>query len=236
MNSSGERLKTLLQECNLTASDFAAHRKVTPQHVNNWFKRGVPLARLDEFAELLCVHPRWLRTGEGPKHPSPLPRLCITRPGSAPEAGTLSGLMAHDGPDARIPFHRVHDGHLESIPGRHLRLPRQALDTLGVAIEHSLCLDMPAHNMNPVLPLGTLLAVDRSLTRIIPGETYALLHNGVLRIHTLSLGDNGALFLHSHDNHNYPTERYTAAQRKRQDLRIIGWVFWWSHLRPSRPD
>ncbi|HDS1819331.1 TPA: helix-turn-helix transcriptional regulator, partial [Pseudomonas putida] len=72
MNTSGDRLKALLHECGLTPSDFAAQRSVTPQHVNNWFRRGVPLARLDEMADLFCVHRRWLRSGEGPKHPTPI--------------------------------------------------------------------------------------------------------------------------------------------------------------------
>ncbi|EPM63950.1 Cro/CI family transcriptional regulator [Pseudomonas syringae pv. actinidiae ICMP 19071] len=44
--------------------------KITPQHVNNWFKRGVPMARIDEVAELLTVNARWLRSGDGPKHPN----------------------------------------------------------------------------------------------------------------------------------------------------------------------
>lgn len=52
MNTSGERLRALLRECGLTPSDLAALRHVSAQHVNNWFKRGVPLARLDELAEL----------------------------------------------------------------------------------------------------------------------------------------------------------------------------------------
>lgn len=69
MNTSGDRLKALLREVHLSASDFAKNRGVTPQHVNNWFKRGVPMARLNEIAELLCVSSRWLRTGEGLKHP-----------------------------------------------------------------------------------------------------------------------------------------------------------------------
>lgn len=69
MNTSGDRLRTLLREVHLSASDFAKNRDVTPQHVNNWFKRGVPMARLDEIAELLSVTSRWLRTGEGPKYP-----------------------------------------------------------------------------------------------------------------------------------------------------------------------
>ncbi|EPN56110.1 transcriptional regulator, partial [Pseudomonas syringae pv. actinidiae ICMP 19079] len=70
MNTSGDRLRILLRECHLTATDFAANRKITPQHVNNWFKRGVPMARIDEVAELLTVNARWLRSGDGPKHPN----------------------------------------------------------------------------------------------------------------------------------------------------------------------
>ncbi|MCF4971378.1 transcriptional regulator, partial [Pseudomonas lactis] len=69
MNTSGDRLKALLREVHLSASDFAKNRGVTPQHVNNWFKRGVPMGRLNEIAELLCVSSRWLSDGKGPKHP-----------------------------------------------------------------------------------------------------------------------------------------------------------------------
>jgi len=66
MNTSGDRLKALLREVHLSASDFAKNRGVTPQHVNNWFKRGVPMGRLNEIAELLCVSSRWLHAGVGP--------------------------------------------------------------------------------------------------------------------------------------------------------------------------
>src|SRR5438067_2347871 len=71
MKTSGDRLRALLRECHLSATDFAANRKVTPQHVNNWFKRGIPVARIEEVAELLSVNSAWLRSGEGPKHPGP---------------------------------------------------------------------------------------------------------------------------------------------------------------------
>ncbi|RUQ45208.1 XRE family transcriptional regulator, partial [Corynebacterium pseudodiphtheriticum] len=86
MNTSGDRLKALLREVHLSASDFAKDRGVTPQHVNNWFKRGVPMGRLNEIAELLCVSSRWLNTGLGPKHPpanflldGPTARTALTR-------------------------------------------------------------------------------------------------------------------------------------------------------------
>ncbi|WP_449430047.1 LexA family transcriptional regulator [Pseudomonas putida] len=232
MNTSGDRLKALLHECGLTPSDFAAQRSVTPQHVNNWFKRGVPLARLDELADLFCVHRRWLRSGEGPKHPNPILRSCAPRKASGSRPTPLS---THDSPLQRIPFHALREGVLAPVEGNHLRLPGSALQALGVAAENAICVAMPAANMLPLIPVDTTLAIDRSLSHVIEGETYALLHNGRLRVNNLSLSANGTLYLHSHDRVNYTVERYTPAQRQAQRLEIVGWVFHWSHFRQRRP-
>ncbi|MFP3407468.1 S24 family peptidase [Pseudomonas sp. SIMBA_065] len=232
MNTSGDRLKALLHECGLTPSDFAAQRSVTPQHVNNWFKRGVPLARLDEMADLFCVHRRWLRSGEGPKHPNP-----ILRSGPPPPTHDTppSPLSAHGGRMLQVPLHELHNGRLAPIASKHLRLPCKALKALGVAADQAICLAMPAANMAPLIPQEATLAVDLGMTKVIEGETYALLHNGTLRVNNLSLGQHGTLYLHSHDRRNYAVERYTRAQRQAQGLEIIGWVFHWSHFRRQRP-
>lgn len=231
MNTSGDRLKALLQECNLTPSDFAAQRKVTPQHVNNWLKRGVPQARVEEIAGLFCVHPGWLRNGEGPKHPGP-----FTPPRPAkPRVATPAPLLALASESVPLPLYLVRDEGLEAAPDLHQPIPREALDCVRVATQHAFCIGMPANNMAPYLPQGALLAVDRSFTRVVEGECYALLHNGKLRVHQLTLGRHGTLCLHSHDRLNHPTERYTAYQRRAQRLEILGWVFWWSCLRPTRP-
>ncbi|MFB4391985.1 MULTISPECIES: helix-turn-helix transcriptional regulator [unclassified Pseudomonas] len=229
MNTSGDRLKALLLECNLTPSDFAAQRSVTPQHVNNWFKRGVPLARLDEIADLFCVHRHWLRSGEGAKHPSPILRPCMPEPPAPPLQ------HGYDGTQASIAVHGLQDGTLAEQAQGYLRLPVQALESLGVLPENALCLHMPGANMAPLIPMDATLAIDRSLTRVIDGQIYALLHDRQLRVHSLSLGHNGTLCLHSHDRRNYTVERYTAAQRQAQGLQILGWVFWWSWFSRQRP-
>ncbi|MDD0973205.1 LexA family transcriptional regulator [Pseudomonas fontis] len=235
MKTSGDRLRVLLRECNLTASDFAAQRKVSPQHVNNWFHRGVPMARLDEIAELLCVRSKWLRSGEGPKHHTPLPRLSRSSDQPVAELPDHSLLAAHREDDVYLPFYRAQAKIFEPIPQRHLRIPRQALDSLGVSGQQALCLCMPDYNMAPLLPFGSTVAVDRSFTRVIDGEVYAVLHNGRLRIHSLSQRPNGALRLHSHDSDEFPCETYSVSQARNQGLEIVGWVFWWSQLRQERP-
>ncbi len=232
MTNSGDRLRALLLECALTPSDFAVQRNVSPQHVNNWFKRGIPLARLDEIADLFCVYPRWLKSGEGPKHPDPILRPRATSPAPPRQAPLL---LADDGRQHHFDLQRFDSGALQPVAAHQLSLPQRTLDALGIQHHDVLCLAMPAHNMAPVIPCNAVLAIDRSLTRVVEGETYALLHHGRLRIHHLSLGDHGVLSLHSHDRLNYPTERFSPAQRRAQDLHILGWVFWYAHLRQRRP-
>ena len=231
MKTSGDRLKALLQECGLTPSDFAAQRRVTPQHVNNWFRRGIPLARLDEIADLFCVHRRWLRCGEGPKHPSSI--LRVDASGSEPVS--TRALSKQDGRLLHVPFHEVNEGRLVALDGHCLRLPAKALKALGIAPGNAVSLAMPASNMEPWIPSNAILAIDLSQTSVVDGETYALLHNGALRVNSLSRGQNGTLCLHSSDRHNYPVERYTRVQRQDQRLEILGWVFHWSHYRQRRP-
>lgn len=232
MNTSGDRLRALLQECDLTPSDFAVQRKLTPQHVNNWFKRGVPQARLDELSALFCVHRRWLQTGEGPKHPDPLVPARRARPRTSAPSAPLLELQAVG---VQVPLHQVSEAGLEPVPGLYQTLPSQALASVGVMPSQCICLGMPGPNMAPLLPQGTLLAVDRSFTRVVAGEYYALLHNGRLRVHQLTHGPSGTLCLHSHDRLNYPVERYSPQRLKSQRLEVIGWVFWWSCLRTERP-
>ncbi|MBF8693704.1 LexA family transcriptional regulator [Pseudomonas fulva] len=232
MNTSGERLRALLQECGLTPANFAAQRGVTPQHVNNWFNRGVPLARLDELADLFCVHRRWLRTGEGAKHPNAILRTCPPRP--VPIDAPIPRAV-HRGRVVHVPFHEVRNGLLCKVSGRALRLPANALRMLGVKHDTSICMAMPGGNMAPLIPVEATLAIDMSMTQIVEGETYALLINGALRVHNLTMGEHGTLYLHSHDRHNYAVERLPPSQRQAQGLEILGWVYHWSHFRRQRP-
>lgn len=226
MNTSGDRLRILLRECHLSATDFAANRRVTPQHVNNWFKRGIPMARLDEVAELLSVTSRWLRTGEGPKHPT---ESANESDGGEP---TPSPTPASQ-PDVEIQvFQQAETGQhaLNEVPGRKIRLPRQTLDELHIHPRDAMCLSMNGNSMADRLQNGSLLGIDRHTTHIIDGEMYALEHGGLLRIRYLYRLPNGGLRLRSHNNHEYPDESFSAEDIRQQGIRVLGWVFWWSTL------
>lgn len=229
MNTSGDRLRTLLRECHLSATDFAANRKVTPQHVNNWFKRGIPIARLEEVAELLSVNARWLRTGEGPKHP--------TEPASESTGTVLPSIALQGrstlGPDVEIPVFQESEsgqGALVEVPGQKIRLTLKMLHSMDIEPKQAICVRMAGNSMTDRLEDGSLLAVDRGTTQIIDGEMYALEHGGLLRIRYLYRLPSGGLRLRSHNNHEFPDESFSAEQLARQPIRILGWIFWWSTL------
>ncbi|WP_109514675.1 S24 family peptidase [Pseudomonas ovata] len=234
MNTSGDRLRILLRECHLSATDFAANRKVTPQHVNNWFKRGIPMARLEEVAELLTVNARWLRTGEGPKHPT---EPANESTGGVRQPAPMQGRNT-SGPDVDIQvFKESETGQsaLVEVPGEKIRLPLTMLHSLDIDPKQTLCVRMSGNSMADRLEDGSLLAVDRGTTQVVDGEMYALEHGGLLRIRYLYRLPSGGLRLRSHNNHEYPDESFSAEQIARQPLRILGWIFWWSTLNPRKP-
>jgi phage repressor protein C with HTH and peptisase S24 domain len=237
MNTSGDRLRALLRECHLSATDFAANRNVTPQHVNNWFKRGIPIARIDEVAELLTVNPRWLRSGHGPKHPGdPFEMVEDSSPSTAVQVPERQ----HPD-DVHLPFLKeiaLHSNDGQTVvteaPGRKVRLPRWALQTMSVDPESAVCAPMIGNSMAEKIQDGSIIGIDRGLTHIIDGEMYALEHGGMLRVKYLYRLPGGALRLRSHNSAEYPDEILSAEHLQQQSIQVIGWVFWWSTLNTRR--
>ena len=235
MNTSGDRLRALLRECHLSATDFAANRKVTPQHVNNWFKRGIPMARLDEVAELLTVNARWLRTGEGPKHPCDSANENNGGDSGASRHSNRSSLRS----DVEVPVYKetesdTGDTLIAEAPGKKIRLPLHVLQSMNINIENAICVAMIGNSMADKIQDGSVLGIDRGLTRIIDGEMYALEHSGMLRVKYLYRLPGNGLRLRSHNSAEDPDELFSAEQIEQQGIRVLGWVFWWSTLNTRR--
>jgi len=237
MKTSGDRLKALLRECHLAPTDFAAHRNMSPQQVNNWFSRGVPHARIDEVAELLSVNARWLRHGIGPKYHCPTAQETAPpgQPPTLPPRQTWIDLAGSDEHDALIAFHRVKGGELVLVPDRYLRLPHLALHRLDIDPGQAVAITMPDNSMNDTLPLGSCLAVDRGLTDIYEGERYALMDNGMLRIKRIYHLPGKTLRLRSQNSDEYPDQVIGQEQLLAQRVQIVGWVFWTATLAAYRP-
>lgn len=235
MNTSGDRLKALLREVNLSASDFAKNRGVTPQHVNNWFKRGVPMGRLNEIAELLCVSSRWLSDGRGPKHPpanylleGPDTRKLL--PTREDTGKYLTGPACRpETTDVEIPLHPTFTS------SERIRVSRYSLQTLNVHPDRAVGAYMVDNSMTDIIQQGATLAIDRGRTQIIDGEIYAVEHDGMLRIKYLYNRPGGGLRMRSHNAAEHPDEYLNHEERFEQSFKIVGWVFWWFTLNNRRP-
>jgi len=61
----GQRLRSLLEEYDISPSGFAKVLGTSPQCLTNWSTRGIPRQRVEPLARLLSVSEAWLVTGEG---------------------------------------------------------------------------------------------------------------------------------------------------------------------------
>ena len=144
--------------------------------------------------------------------------------------------------DVELPFFRevpVAPGsnktHVIVDNSQPIRLPRSHLDSLEINYGDAICAYMIGNSMADKIQAGSLIGLDRGLTRIIDGEMYALEHSGMLRVKYLYRLPGNGLRLRSHNSAEYPDELFTAEQIEEQGIRVLGWVFWWSTLNIQRP-
>lgn len=112
-----------------------------------------------------------------------------------------------------------------------LRFGKLTLRRQGVQPENAVCVSVYGNSMEPVLPHGSTAGVDRGKTHIKDGDIYALEHNGHLRVKIVYRLPSGGVRLRSFNRDEHPDEEYSPDDIQRQDLVIIGRVFWYSVLR-----
>ncbi|MGJ7515465.1 S24 family peptidase [Pseudomonas baetica] len=241
-NTSGPRFKALLGIANITTTGFADFLNTAPQNVHNWFTRGVPAHCLEEVARKLSVNSEWLKTGDGPKDATHL-RL-HDESGNVFDAQAIRGVYTVIEPtDVELPLFKEtatapgsSQTHVVEDPDQSIRLPRSHLDSLEINHADAICAHMIGNSMAERIEDGSILAIDRGLTQIVDGEIYAIEHDGMLRIKYLHRMPGNALRLRSHNREDYPDEIFRPAQIEEQNIRVLGWVFWWSTLNKRRPE
>ncbi|MEN1896735.1 helix-turn-helix transcriptional regulator [Pseudomonas aeruginosa] len=123
---------------------------------------------------------------------------------------------------------------VREIKGRKLRFSYATLRNAGVSPSAAFCATVSGNSMEPLIMNGATIGVDRSATRILDGEIYALEHDGMLRVKYLYRLPAGGMRLRSFNTTEHPDEEYSAEQIETQQIRILGWVFWWSTLRKRK--
>ncbi len=109
--------------------------------------------------------------------------------------------------------------------GYKLRFARSTLRRSGIVPENAACVSVTGNSMAPVLPNGAVVGVDMGNKNVIDGKIYAIEHAGMLRVKIL-YRIPGGLRIRSYNKDEYADEDYTG--EKADEIRIIGWVFWYS--------
>ncbi|MVV50240.1 helix-turn-helix transcriptional regulator [Pseudomonas sp. PB120] len=240
-NTSGPRFKALLKAANITTTGFAEFLDTAPQNVHNWYTRGVPAHIMEAVARKLSVNSDWLKTAEGPKDAKHL-RL-LDESGNTFDAQAIRGIYTVIEPtDIELSVYKEVPAaqgssktHVVEDKSQPVRLPRSHLDSLDINHADAICACMIGNSMDEKIKDGSTIAIDRGLTQIVDGEIYAIEHDGMLRIKYLHRMPGNGLRMRSHNSAEYPDEVFRAAQIEEQNIRVLGWVFWWSTLNKRRP-
>jgi phage repressor protein C with HTH and peptisase S24 domain len=137
--------------------------------------------------------------------------------------------------EVKIPFFReveiaAGSGRTEVIEnhGLNLRFAKSTLKKHGVPEHSAACAIVSGNSMEPVMPDGTTIGINKADTVVKDGKIYVIDQEGHLRVKAIYKLPGGGLRLRSYNDDEWPDERYSPDESKA--IRIIGRVFWYSAL------
>jgi phage repressor protein C with HTH and peptisase S24 domain len=219
MNLLSERLKTAMERAGqvrgkpVLPAEVARAAQVSAATVNYWLNdvNGISAAKARLASTLLNVNPYWLETGEGPMEP--------LKPVSDPDSPFIESSGQPDGARA---VRAGHDSDVVEIPRVKLRLragvtqfdtepdmegdghelvPTAILQALQLDPKNLLAMRVRGESMEPMMFEDDVVIVDKSDTKPISRELYAVNFDGSACIKQL-LFRGGQWFLNSlHPDH-----------------------------------
>lgn len=230
----GERIRKVRKEQKLTQQEVAKRTGVSPTSLVFWERdetspKGENLLSL---CKTLGIEPEWLLNGKGEKL-APVSNATILGNMQVWDSSTPLG-----DDEVAIPFLsqvRLSAGNgsfcdEEIDKGFRLRFSKSTLRRCNVTFENAVCVAAEGDSMEPVIPDGTTVGVDRGNKELVNGKIFALNHNGELYIKKLYKLPGGGLRIYSFNETEYPPREYTAEEIIEQKITILGRVFWYSVL------
>lgn len=120
--------------------------------------------------------------------------------------------------------HAAEDGKV-----RILRFSRETLRREGIEPENVVAIKVRGNSMEPDIPDGATVAIDRGDKSVRDGKEYAVVTGELARIKRVYRLRNGGLRLHSINESEHPDE--IIEPHEMDDVRIVGKVFWVASLR-----
>lgn len=107
-----------------------------------------------------------------------------------------------------------------------LRFGKLTLRKYSVQFDQAVCVPVHGNSMEPVLPDGSTVAINKGATNVVDGKIYALSHNGQLRVKTLYRLPGGGIRMRSFNREEHPDEEYNSEEMLEKEITILGRVFW----------
>lgn len=234
-----DRLKKARKDAGLTQVELAERAGIKQASVSE-IERGLTRTSgyLVKMAQVCGVDPLWLAEGVVPQEPS-------TKSTPEPNAELLGDLVVWEpgdpleADDVEVPYYAEvelsgGDGMTEvvEVAGRNLRFSRETLRAAGVDKGCAAVARVKGRSMERLILDGAAVGFDMSDTSIIDGEIYAFNHGGLLRTKYLYRMPGGSVRISSENSAEYPDE-ILSAERWRDEVQMLGRVFWWSTVRRS---
>lgn len=237
-----ERIASAITHSKMSKKRIAELCGVSPSAISQWLSsqtKAPTAANLLKLARATRVSYEWLVEGKGGMLDSHTVSSDKELQANAQMAGDVrpveSGEPLTSG-EVAVPFFREVElsagsgsFDVQEVRDEFMRIPLQELKEAGVDPDHAACVTISGDSMEPVLPDGATVAVNRSVTRIKDGEIYAIEHGGLLRVKRLYRLPHGRVSLRSFNSGNNPDEDLSPQESK--DLRVIGHCFWWRVVR-----
>lgn len=225
-------------------AEKAGVSQVTINHIETG--RNASSKKLVDIARALQVPAEWLANGEGEL--SVLGLLLEDGIGiqAAESNAEMIGMMsAWDGRtpleagEVAIPLYKEVEmaagfgaTQVIEVPGRLLRFAKSTLREAGVDEQNAACATIKGRSMERLIMDGATIGIDLGTTNIDDGEIYAFDQDGMLRVKYLYRLPGGGVRIRSENDEEFPDETLTAEQFA--NIRMLGWVFWWSTVRRRR--
>ena len=115
---------------------------------------------------------------------------------------------------------------IEKSDTAKLRFGKRSLRSHNVQFDQAVCVTVSGNSMEPVLPDGSTVGVNKGQTSITDGKMYALKHDGQLRVKVLYRMPGGGIRMRSFNQAEHPDETYTPEELEKNSIEVLGRVFW----------
>lgn len=228
MNNITDRIRYLMSVEGLKQKDLAVQLHASPQTVNNWLKRSaISREAAQQISEKYGYSLDWLLNGNGePK--GNLPGLITV--GGDPSNGPWGNQSAANNA-VEVPYYDDIEaalGELDDAKSIYtIRFSKATLLKVGANTEGTgvVCFPADGSSMEPLIPDGSIVAIDRLNTRIIDGDIYAINIDGLKWIRQLYRRPGNKIAIRS-----FNREEYNDEVLNEPVVEVLGRMFWTSTI------